>query len=124
MKKVENSFVVTGFVAKDAEIRQFTTASKATFSLAIGRTEQNGERVSSFIHAEAWRKNESTSFDLLKKGQMLTIEGYFKPEEWTDQQDVKHNRIIMAVTKFYEPVEKKEAADKPSSPKKKAKKAA
>lgn len=77
MKKVENSFAVTGFVGKDAEIRQFTTASKAVFSLAVSRTEQNGERVSSFINAEAWRKNENASFDLLKKGQMLTIEGYF-----------------------------------------------
>ena len=29
MKKIENSFAVTGFVAKDAEIRQFTNASVA-----------------------------------------------------------------------------------------------
>ena len=26
MKKIENNFVVTGFVGKDAEIRQFTNA--------------------------------------------------------------------------------------------------
>ena len=26
MKKIENNFAVTGFVGKDAEIRQFTTA--------------------------------------------------------------------------------------------------
>ena len=37
MKKIENNFAVTGFVGKDAEIRQFTTASVARFSLAIGR---------------------------------------------------------------------------------------
>ena len=40
MKKIENNFVVTGFVGKDAEIRQFSTASVARFSLAeakIGR---------------------------------------------------------------------------------------
>ena len=29
MKKIENNFAVTGFVGKDAEIRQFTTASVA-----------------------------------------------------------------------------------------------
>ena len=57
MKKVENSFAVTGFVGKDAEIRQFTTASKAVFSLAISRTEQNGERVSSFINAGTTQGN-------------------------------------------------------------------
>ena len=41
MKKVvENSFAVTGFVGKDAEIRQFTTASVARFPLAVSRKEQ------------------------------------------------------------------------------------
>ena len=69
MKKIENNFAVTGFVGKDAEIRQFTTASVARFSLAIGRIEKNGEensRVSAFINVEAWRKNENAdSFDKL-----------------------------------------------------------
>lgn len=97
MKKVvENSFAVTGFVGKDAEIRQFTTASVARFPLAVSRKEQNGEEyVSSFIYVEAWRKNDSTSFELLKKGKNITVKGFFKPDEWTDQQGVKHNRIIM-----------------------------
>ena len=43
MKKIENNFAVTGFVGKDAEIRQFTTASVARFSLAIARNEKNGK---------------------------------------------------------------------------------
>ena len=77
MKKIENNFSVTGFVGKDAEIRQFTTASVARFSLAIGRNEKNGEennRVSAFVNVEAWRKNENaTSFDKLTKGAMLTV---------------------------------------------------
>ena len=126
MKKVvENSFAVTGFVGKDAEIRQFTTASVARFPLAVSRKEQNGEEyVSSFIYVEAWRKNDSTSFELLKKGKNITVKGFFKPDEWTDQQGVKHNRIIMAVTDFYEPVEKEEEKAPVASKKKKAKKAA
>lgn len=86
MKKIENSFAVTGFIGKDAEIRQFTTASVAKFSLAVGRTETIGKetkRVSAFMAVEVWRKNESASFELLKKGQMITVRGYFKPEEWS-----------------------------------------
>ena len=98
MKKIENNFVVTGFVGKDAEIRQFTNASVARFPLAVSRLENNGEeskRVSAFMNFEAWRKNENTgSFDQLTKGTMLTVEGYFKPEEWSDQSGVKHNRIV------------------------------
>ena len=37
MKKIENNFTVSGFVGKDAEIRQFANASVARFSLAVGR---------------------------------------------------------------------------------------
>ena len=105
MKKIENSFAVTGFTGKDAEIRQFNNASVARFSLAVSRTEKRGEetsRVAAFMNIEAWRKNENASdFDILKKGTMLTVEGYFKPEEWTDKEGVKHQRIILVATKFY-----------------------
>ena len=62
MKKIENTFAVTGFVGKDAEIRSFATASVARFSLAVSRQEKSGDqtnRVSSFMNFEAWRKNEN-----------------------------------------------------------------
>ena len=113
MKKIEDTFAVTGFVGKDAEIRQFTTASVARFSLAINRTEKNSEennRTSAFMNIEAWRKNENlSSFDRLTKGAMITVEGYFKPEEWTSEDGVKHNRVVLVANKFYEPTEKEEA---------------
>ena len=43
MKKIENNFIVTGYVGKDAEIRQFTTASVARFSIAVSRQEKSGD---------------------------------------------------------------------------------
>ena len=52
MKKIENNFTVSGFVGKDAEIRQFANASVARFSLAVGRQEKNGvfqERFLNFL---------------------------------------------------------------------------
>ncbi|WP_044270235.1 single-stranded DNA-binding protein [Bacteroides timonensis] len=103
-------------------MRQFTSASVARFSLAIGRVETVGEKstkVSAFMDVEVWRKNESaSSFELLKKGQMLTVRGYFKPEEWNDQKG-KHNRVVMVATEFLATPEKDEApAEKKSSPKK------
>lgn len=104
MKKIENNFMVTGFVGRDAEIRQFTNASVARFSLALSRQEKNGEeltRVSAFMNVEAWRKNDHTeSFDKLTKGTLLTVEGFFRPDVWEDKDGVKHNRIIMVATKF------------------------
>lgn len=118
MKKIENNFVVTGFVGKDAEIRQFTTASVARFPLAISRQEKNGEdanRVSALASIEAWRKNENAgSFDQLTKGTLLTVEGYLKPEEWADKEGVKRSRLVMVAVKFYPAVEKEEAPAKPA----------
>ena len=45
MKKIENTFAVTGFVGKDASIRDFENASVARFSLAISK----GEKVNDFF---------------------------------------------------------------------------
>lgn len=124
MKQIENNFAVSGFVGKDAEIRQFANASVARFSLAVSRQEKNGaetKRVSAFINVEAWRKSGSASFELLKKGTLLTIEGYLKPEEWTDRNGVKQNSVKFVAQKFYEAVEKPEKTEKPQ-PKTRAKK--
>ena len=100
MKKIENSFAVTGFVAKDAEIRQFTNTSVARFSL----------------------NENADSFDVLTKGTLLTVEGYFKPEEWADKDGVLHNRIVMVAVRFYPAVEKEEEPAEPAKTTKKGKK--
>ena len=124
MKKYENNFAVTGYVAKDAEVYQFTNTSVARFPLAVARQEKIGEetkRISAFMNIEAWRKNENSgSFDQLTKGTLLTVEGYFKPEEWTDKDGVQHNRIVTVAVKLYPAVEKEEEV--PSKPAKEAKK--
>ena len=39
---------------------------------------------------------------------LLTVEGYFKPEEWTDQDGAKRQRVVLVATKFYETPEKEE----------------
>ena len=81
----------------------------------VSRQEKSGEettRVSAFINVETWRKNDHTdSFDQIAKGTLLTIEGYFKPEEWTDKDGVKHNRIVMVATKFYPALDKEEVPE-------------
>ena len=129
MKKMENTFAVTGFVGKDASIHQFSTASVARFSLAISRIEKNGEentRTSAFMNVEAWRKNENlNSFDRLKKGEHITVTGYFKPEEWTGTDGKKKQRVVLVAMKFLrtpEMEEQPETSAKKSS--KKSKKAA
>lgn len=104
-------------------VRNLPFSSSLSFiaNKKVGRQEKNGEetnRVSAFMNMEAWRKNEHTeSFDKLTKGTLLTVEGFFKPEEWTDKDGVKHSRIIMVATKFYECPDKEETpAEEPAKP--------
>lgn len=125
MKKIENSFVVSGYVSNDAQIRSFETASVARFSIAVSRSEKKGEETtytSAFLPVEVWRKNEAADcFDSIKKGEHLTVKGYFKPEEWTDgETEKKRNRIVMVAVEFY-PTPEKEEEEKPAPSQKKPK---
>ena len=106
MKKIENSFALSGFIAADAQIRNFDTASVARFAVSVSRPEKNqaGETIykSALINIEAWRKNESLdSFGLLKKGEHVTVSGYFKPEEWTSADGKKNQRLVLVAIKFH-----------------------
>jgi len=126
MKQISNNFAVTGFVGADAQVRNFENTSVARFSIAVSRSEKNGDATvytSAFLSVEAWRKNSNLSqFDLLKKGTQLTIEGYFKPEEWTDADGTKHNRIILTATKIAVPEDKIEEPEPAPEPQKTTKK--
>ena len=127
--KTNNNFQISGFVVNDATINQFAKASVARFGLSVGRLEKNGEkdsRVSAIMNIEAWKSNEAAdAFNLLTKGKRITVEGYFKPEEWTDKDNVNHNTIKLVATKFSEVTEEEKTDDTPAEePKeKKSKKA-
>ena len=104
--KTMNNFQISGFVVNNATVNQFATASIARFGISVRRTEKVGDeekKVSAILNIEAWKSNEAAdSFDLLKKGTRLSVEGYFKPEEWTDKDNVNHNTIKLVATKFFE----------------------
>ena len=55
MKQVENSFVITGFVAKDAEIRTFTNNDVARFPMAIGRKETKDNATNRVSASSTWK---------------------------------------------------------------------
>lgn len=129
MKKISNTFELSGFIANDAQIRNIDTASVARFAISVSRAEKNqaGETAykSALINIEAWRKNENLdSFDRLKKGEHITVTGYFKPEEWTGTDGKKNQRVVLVAMKFHrtpEMEEQPETSAKKSS--KKSKKA-
>ena len=127
MKKSVNNFQVSGIVSKDAEIREFTNHSVARFPLGVSRQDKSSEDtpwVSALIGIEVWRKNDNTqSFDLLTKGNLITAEGYFSPQEWTDNDGVKHHKLVMVANKIYETPDREETPEPvPDKGKKKGKK--
>ena len=127
--KTVNNFQISGFVVNNATINQFATATIARFGLSVRRTEKNGDeekKVSAILNIEAWKSNEAAdAFNLLTKGKRIMVEGYFKPEEWTDKDNVNHNTIKLVATKFSEVTEEEKTDDTPAEePKeKKSKKA-
>ncbi len=84
--------------------------------MAISRQEKNGDetnRVSGFLHFEAWRASSATeSFDLLTKNAMITVEGYYRPDEYVDRDGNKKQRVILVANKFYPTPDKKETPAK------------
>ena len=128
--KTNNNFQISGFVVNDATINQFAKASVARFGLSIGRLEKNGEkdsRVSAIMNIEAWKSNEaSDALNIITKGKRIAVEGYFKPEEYTDKDGVKHNTVKLVATKLAEVQKEQEdepSEEKPKETKKKGKKA-
>ncbi len=101
--KATNQIIVSGRLAQDAEIRQFANSTKASFNLAISRSEKRVEetvRTVAYQPCEMWRKNGSTeSFEQLTKGALVEITGWVKPEEFVDKTGTRRHRIIFAVNK-------------------------
>lgn len=124
-----NSFNLSGFVAVNANIRNFEKNSVARFPLSISRTETNGDkttRKSALVNCECWRKSEEAStFELLKKGKLVQVSGFIRPEEWTSEDGTKHSRIVFVATSVSElSTEKKPDGKKPAKGKTSKKKAA
>lgn len=94
-----NNFQITAFVATTPSVNNFQSgASVHRFAISVRRTE-NEKTVSALINCEMWRKDANDpSFDCIDKGKLVTLSGYFKPEEW-EANGVKKNRVVLEITK-------------------------
>ncbi len=126
-----NQFSLSGFVAIDAQVRNFDHSSVARFPLSLSRKEtaQDGTEVrkSALINCEVWAKDsQSSRFDLLTKGNLVVVSGYIKPENYLDRNGVEQQRITFVCTSVAKPARKAEAtaAETPAKKFKKAEKAA
>jgi single-strand DNA-binding protein len=115
MKQLSNEFKISGIVASDAEVKNFTNASLARFPLAVSRIDTTGEeptRVTAYLQIEMWCRGENAnSFELLKRGAHLTATGYLRPESWVAEDGSKRSRITFIANKI-EPTPEKDDAKK------------
>ena len=101
-----NSFTVTGYVCRDAEVKTFKKAAFARFGIIIKHSENRGNEtntVSAILSLETWIKNnDTTTLELLKKGKEITVEWFFKPESYTkDGKDVTVLKNIVTKVSIY-----------------------
>lgn len=116
-----NTFSVTGFVCKDAEVKNFEKASVARFGIFVKHTEKkNGQEVTTTAIQgfETWvKKDDLKTIELLKKGKMITVTGFFKAEAYTDKEGKPHNIVKLAATKV-EPYKKENNGEQQKAAKK------
>ena len=104
-----NSVVLVGRLAQDPELRYIagTGMPVVTFTLAVGRefTDKNGERGVDFIDIQAWNKQAETVANYLKKGNMVSVNGSIRVENYIDKNGnnrrsfrVNANRVEFLIT--------------------------
>lgn len=124
MKQIVNEMRLSGIVANTAEVKTFTNSSLARFSLAVSRLETSGEetnRVVAYLQIEMWRRGDSNdSFELLKKGEHITVSCYARPESWVTEDGAKRSRIVWVANKV-EPTPEKEVSSEQKTDSRKSK---
>ena len=107
-----NNFTVTGFVAMDATVKENENGSVwGRFPLAIRTTRKdkdgNEKKVSALQDIEVATKKDSPKLELLKKGMLVKVEGFFEARAYTGKDGNEHTAISWKATAI-EKVEKKE----------------
>lgn len=98
-----NNFTVTGIVAVDANVKNNTNGSAwATFPLSIRTTikdkDGNEKKISALQNIEVGTKQGSPKLDLLKKGTLIKVTGFFEPRVYTGKDNQEHSTISWKAT--------------------------
>jgi single-stranded DNA-binding protein len=107
-----NNFAVTGIVAMDAQVKNNGNGSVwAKFPLSIRITrkdkDNNEKKNSALQDIEVGTKEGSPKLDLLKKGTLVKVEGFFEPRVYTGKDEKEHFVLSWKATAI-EKIEKKE----------------
>ena len=117
-----NNFTVTGYICKDADVKNFDKAAIARFGIIIKHSERRGNEtvtVSSILSLETWVKKGVQIKNPCRKKKEVTIEGFFKPESYT--KDGKNVTVLKNVATKITPYVRDKKQDGPKEEKKKKK---
>ena len=111
-----NNFTVTGFVAMDANVVKNNNGSAfARFPLSIRTTKKdkdgNEKKISALQNIEVATKADSPKLDLLKKGTLVKVEGFFEVNQYVGKDDEKEHQTIVWKATAIEKIEKKETQE-------------
>jgi single-strand binding family protein len=107
-----NQFTVSGNLCADAQIKEFKNTTSKILRIGIfinssRKVENKTITTSAIFNAERWvKKEEMSSFDFLKKGQLVSIKGFFKAESYTDKDTQEEKTVIKCIATEICPLEK------------------
>ena len=93
--------------SRSSRIPQARFYESVFFINSSRKVENETITTSAIFNAERWvKKEEMSSFDFLKKGQLVSIKGFFKAENYTDKDTQEKKTIIKCIATEIYPVEK------------------
>jgi len=89
-----NNFTVTGIVAMDATVKNNGNGSvwaKLTLSIRTTKKDKDGneKKISALQDIEVGTKEGSPKLDLLKKGTLVKVQGFFEPRTYTGIEKIE-----------------------------------
>ena len=110
-----NNFTVTGYVCKDAEIKNFEKSDIARFGVIL-KQGKDDKQVTAILGCETFlKKGDAEKASLLKKGSFIRVNGFFKPESYTAKDGSQVNTVKLVATEISVP-ERKEAEQEDNKP--------
>lgn len=113
-----NKVIIVGNLTRDPELKQTqNNQSICTFGVATNREwrDQGGEHhnVAEFHEVAAWARRAEICHQILKKGNLVYVEGYLKTRSWEGEDGKKRFRTEIVVDDIIK-LEKRPAGSKDS----------
>lgn len=87
-----NNIVIVGRLTANPELRYVPNSGTAvaTFTVAVDReyTNREGKRETDFLDVQVWNKQGESCSQYLKKGNLVSVNGSVRVENYTDSQGI------------------------------------